>query len=368
MKQRIVEDTEREAVFDAYIKRHEIQGLLPDPRGGTKFSVVIPAYNEGDIVERTLNSFLVQTRKDFEVILVDNASTDQTADVIKRFIEAHPEVAMYYLYQPKKGAGNARKMGMDQAVYRSNYGKGIGFILCTDADTVLPTNWVEIVAGTAESNQADIIAGEVSYFDDLENPTLDFIDRAKRYLSRNLITQTLGSNLTIAVDAYVAIDGTKQYYKPDGSLAYGEDTMMVENLLKMGRELTLTGACVKMDPRRYLINLLQGADAKSSVYTDIFDDVRGSLELKQKIKEIPEEYFELFKDRLMKSQFKRHVVKVYLDVETRKQLWEKARILVQPKDSDLIQEIEGHTLEQIDLDQLWTDYKEVFLNNLERLA
>lgn len=63
------------------------------------FSVIIPAYNKGDLVRKTLASALDQTFKDYEVIVVDDGSTDNTADIVKEFTD--PRVI--YHYQPNSG-------------------------------------------------------------------------------------------------------------------------------------------------------------------------------------------------------------------------------------------------------------------------
>ena len=49
------------------------------------FTVVIPTYNCADYLERSLNSVFSQTYQDFEIIVVDNSSTDHTKDVLSSF-------------------------------------------------------------------------------------------------------------------------------------------------------------------------------------------------------------------------------------------------------------------------------------------
>ena len=49
------------------------------------FSVVIPTYNCADFLKRALSSVFVQTYQNFEVIVVDNSSTDNTEDVLNSF-------------------------------------------------------------------------------------------------------------------------------------------------------------------------------------------------------------------------------------------------------------------------------------------
>jgi glycosyltransferase involved in cell wall biosynthesis len=57
-----------------------------------KVSVIVPAYNSGDLVRRAIESACAQTYEDYEVIVVDDGSTDDTWDAIQRAAEARPKV------------------------------------------------------------------------------------------------------------------------------------------------------------------------------------------------------------------------------------------------------------------------------------
>ena len=50
-----------------------------------RFSVIIPAYNVQNYVEKAINSVLEQDFKDYELIVVNDASTDNTADIVKKY-------------------------------------------------------------------------------------------------------------------------------------------------------------------------------------------------------------------------------------------------------------------------------------------
>jgi glycosyltransferase involved in cell wall biosynthesis len=72
------------------------------------FSVIIPTYNRRHLFDIALKSVLNQTYKDFEVIVVDDGSTDQTNEVIKNFDDAR----IKYLYQENHGVSHARNRGL----------------------------------------------------------------------------------------------------------------------------------------------------------------------------------------------------------------------------------------------------------------
>jgi glycosyltransferase involved in cell wall biosynthesis len=74
-------------------------------------SVVIPLYNKGPYIARALNSILAQTFQNFEVIVVDDGSTDQGADVVRGFRD--PKI--HFIQQENQGVSAARNRGIEAA-------------------------------------------------------------------------------------------------------------------------------------------------------------------------------------------------------------------------------------------------------------
>lgn len=95
-----------------------------------KISVVIPAYNEEKRIGNCLKSINNQTLKPFEVIVINNNSTDDTAKIAK-------ELGATVIFEPIQGLSSARNRGFNEA-------KG-DIIARTDADTVVPSDWIESI-------------------------------------------------------------------------------------------------------------------------------------------------------------------------------------------------------------------------------
>ena len=70
-------------------------------------SVIIPTYNNFSFIRRAINSVFNQTWKDFEIIVVDDGSTDRTRNIIQEF-----ENNIVYLKQENKGPASARNRGL----------------------------------------------------------------------------------------------------------------------------------------------------------------------------------------------------------------------------------------------------------------
>jgi len=78
---------------------------------GDLVSVILPVYNATRFIKRSLGSALVQSYSDLEVIVVDDGSTDGTAEIVREFKDSR----LSYIYQPNAGQGPARNKGIAQA-------------------------------------------------------------------------------------------------------------------------------------------------------------------------------------------------------------------------------------------------------------
>ncbi len=96
-----------------------------------KVSVLIPAYNQAELLKRCLNSFKNQSNKDFEIIVVDDGSKDNTLAVLKEF----KSKKIKYFSQENRGPSAARNLA-----YSKSKGRYIAYI---DADQEVPSNFIE---------------------------------------------------------------------------------------------------------------------------------------------------------------------------------------------------------------------------------
>ena len=74
-------------------------------------SIIIPTFNRGDIIEKTLESIKSQTYKNWECIIVDDHSTDNTQEVVEKYTVADSRFK-YMVNERKKGAQGARNTGL----------------------------------------------------------------------------------------------------------------------------------------------------------------------------------------------------------------------------------------------------------------
>ena len=94
-------------------------------------SVIIPTYNRARMVDRAIQSVLSQTYQDFEIIVVDDASTDNTQEVVKECMFRDKRVR-YIKHEKNKGGSAARNTGI-----KNEHGEYVGFL--DSDDEWLPT-------------------------------------------------------------------------------------------------------------------------------------------------------------------------------------------------------------------------------------
>jgi glycosyltransferase involved in cell wall biosynthesis len=123
-------------------------------------SVVIPAYNQGHYLGRAIQSVLDQTYTHFEILVIDDGSTDDTAVIAKSF----PDPRVRYIYQENRGLSGARNTGV-----RSAIGEYISYL---DADDLfLPTKLERLVHELQTNPSLGFVAGQAIPIDENDQPT-----------------------------------------------------------------------------------------------------------------------------------------------------------------------------------------------------
>ena len=82
-----------------------------------EFSVIIPVYNAREYLQECLESVIKQTYVDFELIIIDDGSTDGSGELCDDFAEIDDRIKV--IHQKNQGLLNARKKGVNNA--RGNY-------------------------------------------------------------------------------------------------------------------------------------------------------------------------------------------------------------------------------------------------------
>lgn len=115
-----------------------------------RFSVIIPCYNSSSTILPTIESVVQQTFKDWEIIVVDDCSTDDTVNKIQQYIDEHSKYCIsLYCKKQNSGPGESRNIAMKMA-------KG-DYFLFLDSDDFYELNAFEIINHCIETTNADIV-------------------------------------------------------------------------------------------------------------------------------------------------------------------------------------------------------------------
>ena len=116
-----------------------------------KFSIIIPTYNYGKYLPRAIDSVLTQGHRDYEIIIVDDGSTDDTAEIARTYQDKSTR-NIDYVFQDNQGLSSARNHGV-----RRSSGE---YLLFLDADDeLLPDALSLFVIALQQTANIDFVVG-----------------------------------------------------------------------------------------------------------------------------------------------------------------------------------------------------------------
>lgn len=146
-----------------------------------KVSIIIPCYNNGNYLREMIECFLKQTVDNWEMIIVDDGSTDDTKEIIKRYKEVDNRISLYTRNRSPKGSVVCRNIGFEKA-------RGI-YVCHLDADDLVSEKFVENRVGFMERHP------ELDYASFCAKVFIDGDDELPNYNS-NVKTFGIGINRT----------------------------------------------------------------------------------------------------------------------------------------------------------------------------
>lgn len=168
-------------------------------------SVIIPTYNSSKTILRAIESVLQQTYDDFEVIIIDDGSTDDTKKLINTYVN---DSRVFYTFQTNKGPSSARNKGVNLS--KANY---IAFL---DADDEWHKDKLKIQMDTIINKNLNFIGSTYQYevFDNYINDI-----KLNKYSFNSLLLKTRFSTpgVLMAKKLFIEIGGF------DENLKYAED-------------------------------------------------------------------------------------------------------------------------------------------------
>jgi len=187
-----------------------------------KFSVIVSTYNRASILYMCLDSLMNQDypKEDFEIIIVNNNSTDNTEEVIEDYIDKYPEINLKYYFVPKPGQVYARQIGILAA--RNE------ILSFTDDDGILSPEWLtEISKVFLKNDKAVGVAGKIKWDEQPPEWIYDYERQLGKLNYGDEVKYEVGlymnaGNLSIKKDVLIEVGGFNPEMVGDWLLGDGE--------------------------------------------------------------------------------------------------------------------------------------------------
>lgn len=119
-----------------------------------KISVIVPVYNTEQYLKQCIDSILAQTYENLEIVLIDDGSTDKSADICDKYAKIDKRIIV--IHQQNKGQTIARLAGVTAA-------SGL-YAACVDSDDCIAENYIEALVKASDCGEADIVSCQLSTF------------------------------------------------------------------------------------------------------------------------------------------------------------------------------------------------------------
>ena len=194
----------------------------PGAPSGLRATIVVPARNEARNITRLLDDLKRQTYPLFEVIVVDDHSEDNTADIVRQRLPEHQQLRLVSSAGTGKKAALARGVQLAQGVV----------IITTDADCRVPAEWVATLLSYFEKDTVQMVFGGVAipaqdYFSTLQS--LEFaslIGSGAGTMALGVPTMCNGANLAFRKAAFEAVGG----YAGNLHIPSGDDEFLLRKI------------------------------------------------------------------------------------------------------------------------------------------
>lgn len=139
-------------------------------------SVIITNYNYARYVSQAIESVLNQTYDNVEILIINDGSTDNSDEIIKKYKKRYPEII--YINQSNQGVVSSRNLGMEKATG--------DYLCCLDADDFFDLDYLEKQYENITQSNADVVYSNWQFIGDLDYktdfPEFDFIEYQKQHI------------------------------------------------------------------------------------------------------------------------------------------------------------------------------------------
>ena len=232
------------------------------------FSVIVPACNVEAYIENTIRSILEQTCPDFELILVNDGSTDGTGAICLKYARAYPQ-KICCISQENHGVSNARNRGMDVSKGR--------YLTFVDGDDYLARDALERMKACLQEKNSDLFYCDFLKTEHLAEEASDPASRKAQVISREecILDKLKEKTIPVYAACYSRAMARKEHIRFDEELSFIEDALFFFTCVMHAAEIVYDPAV--------LYYYVQRKDSVSHRKDDLLREIRCELKGWKKI-------------------------------------------------------------------------------------
>lgn len=258
-------------------------------------SVIVPCYNVEQYVRKSISCLMEQTYQNIEVIVIDDASTDHTYEILQELQKKYGEKLKLYQNEKNGGLAYTRNFGVKQAT-----SKYIGFI---DPDDYVDANYYEVLVNRLVEEEADLVVNDIQIVYEKEDRKID--------VSKACIGEVTKENL---IDNGLCASACNKLLRKDLLLKYpflegkvNEDVASIIPIIVYSQKIAYTSEAVYYYLQRK--NSIQNSEFTVRRF-DMFDSIHTCLE---RIKE--DEKYEIYKELILLHQLLELYIYIIIEIE-----------------------------------------------------
>ena len=301
-----------------------------------KVSIILPVYNVESYLRQCLDSIIMQTLEDIEIICVNDGSTDNSLEILQEYKNKDSRIKI--INQENRGQGVARNIALENIT-----GDYIGFV---DPDDYISPNMYKTLYETAIKHNCDIV--EESFY--IKNEIRNYLKKRKNKLNlpkNKIFNYKVKKNYVFSPNLAIWNKLYKTSFIKENDIKFFE-TKKGEDIIFTIKSRVLASKIVYIDNADYYYRIKKDNIPKSYKNTSPIDELNRQIKFLDKIKNalIEDKIYELIKD-----DFENYSIQ---------KLKEKYKIL-QIKDQKIFEQ----ALKNVISENLFKRFKkEIFLKNI----
>ncbi len=204
------------------------------------FSFIVPVYNVEKYLKECIDSLISQTYKNFEIILVDDGSKDNSGRICDEFAEHDSRIKV--IHKENGGASSTRKVGANNATGE--------YIVCVDADDWAESTYLENFANAIDSHRPDIVLCEFYNDDGIGKTYNPMIFREGLYNRENIEKEIFPYLIENINGKYISNNIWAKAIKRELYVNYQS---LVDDSIKFGEDIAIIKPCIYKSNTLYII-------------------------------------------------------------------------------------------------------------------